>query len=82
MRFCFRLPLYRIKLAWFDLPSPINWPVIQSVEFVTLKSTSGIPAFTYERYEGLPLKKVSSQEGVKNNERIEYLLSHRAAVLP
>jgi hypothetical protein len=64
---------------WFGANIP---SAAKSIEFVTVKSTGGIPAFVYERYEGLPLKKVSSQEGATSNERIGYLLSRRAAVLP
>lgn len=36
----------------------------------------------YQRFEGSPLKKVSSQQGRTPDERAAYLLSQRAAVMP
>jgi hypothetical protein len=48
-----------------------------AVEFV---SVTGPGAYSYERYEGSPLKKVA--DGVAPNDRAVYVLSQRAAVLP
>jgi hypothetical protein len=49
------------------------------VEFVTVTGT-GAPS--YQRYEGSPLKKVASVEGVDPDSRTAYLLGQRAAVMP
>jgi hypothetical protein len=54
------------------------------VEFVTVRSPG---SYSYERYEGSPLKKVASVEGndTKDNDskdRAAYLMAQRAAVMP
>jgi hypothetical protein len=49
----------------------------KAVEFVRV---TGPGAYTYERYEGSPLKKV--EDGVAPDDRAVYVLSQRAAVLP
>ena len=50
-----------------------------AVEFVTV---TGPGAYSYERYEGSSLKKVTSGEGADPKERAAYLLAQRAAVMP
>jgi hypothetical protein len=49
----------------------------RAVEFVKV---TGPGAYTYQRYEGSPLKKV--EDGVAPNDRAAYVLSQRAAVMP
>jgi hypothetical protein len=51
----------------------------KTVEFVTV---TGPGAYSYERYEGSPLKKVASGEGAEPKGRAAYLLAQRAAVMP
>ncbi|NYF50252.1 hypothetical protein [Tunturiibacter gelidoferens] len=51
----------------------------KAVEFVTV---TGPGVAAYQRYEGSPLKKVASVEGVDPNDRASYLLAQRAAVMP
>jgi hypothetical protein len=48
-----------------------------AVEFVTV---TGPEAYSYQRYEGSPLKKV--EDGAAPNDRAAYVLSQRAAVMP
>jgi hypothetical protein len=48
-----------------------------AVEFVKV---TGPRAYTYQRFEGSPLKKV--EDGVAPNDRGAYVLSQRAAVMP
>jgi len=48
----------------------------KAVEFVTV---TGPGAYSYQRYEGSPLKKVASVEGA---DRAAYLVAQRAAVMP
>jgi len=65
---------------WFGarIPGAVN-----SVEFVTVGAPeNGRPSYSYEKYEGTPLKKASSEESASSNERAEDLLSQRAAVMP
>jgi hypothetical protein len=52
----------------------------KSVEIVTVAASPA--GYTYQRYEGSPLKKVASVEGAAPNDRAAYLLSQRAAVMP
>ena len=52
----------------------------KSVEFVSVGT--GASAYSYQRYEGSPLKKVAGEEGPAPNERAAYLLGQRAAVMP
>jgi hypothetical protein len=40
------------------------------------------PLYTYQAFEGEPLKKVTSEEGPTPNRRAAFLLSQRAAVMP
>jgi hypothetical protein len=55
----------------------------RSVEFVRVGAAPDHRAsYSYERFEGAPLKKVATEEGVAPNERAAYLLSQRAAVMP
>jgi hypothetical protein len=49
----------------------------KSVEFVTVGAGAG--AYTYQRYEGSPLKRV---EEAAQDDRAVYLMSQRAAVMP
>ncbi len=49
------------------------------VEFVTVTSPG---TYSYQRYEGSPLKKVASVEGNDPRGRAAYLLEQRAAVMP
>ncbi len=49
------------------------------VEFVTVTSPG---TYSYQRYEGSPLKKVASVEGNDPKGRAAYLLEQRAAVMP
>jgi Haem-binding domain/Cytochrome P460 len=51
----------------------------KSVEFVTVTSPG---TYSYQRYEGSPLKKVASVEGNGPRDRAAYLLAQRAAVMP
>ncbi len=55
----------------------------KSVEFVTVGATADHrPSYSYQEYEGAPLKKISAQEGLAPDGRAAYLLSQRAAVMP
>ena len=55
----------------------------KSVEFVSVRVGAGHrPIYSYQGFEGAPLKKVLAQEGSTPNERAVYLLSQRAAVMP
>ncbi|WP_213803968.1 cytochrome P460 family protein [Granulicella sp. dw_53] len=49
----------------------------KSVEVVSVGT-----GYSYQRFEGSPLKRVENTEGAAPNERAAYLLSQRAAVLP
>lgn len=62
---------------WFGGNIPAN---AKSVEFVAVGT--GANAYSYQRYEGTPLKKVAGEEGSAPNERATYLLTQRAAVTP
>jgi len=65
---------------WFGAKIPDR---VKSVEFVTVgPGADHRPSYLYQDYEGVPLKKVSTQEGLVPNERAAYLLSQRAAVMP
>jgi hypothetical protein len=61
---------------WFGGDIPQRAKV---VEFVTV---TGPETYTYQRYEGSPLKKVASVEGSDPKDRAAYLLAQRAAVMP
>jgi Cytochrome P460 len=65
---------------WFGAKIPND---VKSVEFVFVTvSADGRRVYSYQEYEGKPLKKVSEQEGPTANERAARLLSQRAAVMP
>jgi hypothetical protein len=51
----------------------------KAVEFVTVTSPG---AYSYQRYEGSPLKKVAGVDGADPAGRAAYLLAQRAAVMP
>jgi hypothetical protein len=56
---------------------------VKSVEFVTVGTGADHqPTYSYEEYEGAPLKKTSAQAGPTPSDRTTFLLSQRAAVMP
>jgi hypothetical protein len=63
---------------WFGARIP-STP--QSVEFVAMPRETG-PSPSYERYQGSPLKQVKNIDGNIAAQRVAYLLSQRAAVMP
>jgi hypothetical protein len=65
---------------WFGGKIPDR---VRSVEFVAVNpGADHRPSYTYQDYEGNPLKKTGAYEGLVPNERVAYLLSQRAAVMP
>jgi len=55
----------------------------KSVEFVTVGVTDNHKrVYSYQDYEGAPLKKISAQESPRLEGRTAYLLSQPAAVMP
>ena len=65
---------------WFGAKIPA---LVKSAEFVTVSATaSGQPSYSYEKYEGTPLRKAAAQDARVSSERVTYLLSQRAAVMP
>ena len=65
---------------WFGANIPNQ---VKSVEFVTVETgADGRPSYSYEKYEGQPLKKSADQEALAATERAMYMISQRAAVLP
>jgi hypothetical protein len=55
----------------------------RSVEFVAVANTpDNKPVFSYQFYEGTPLKKVSPPEGIVPDQRAAYMVALRAAVMP
>jgi hypothetical protein len=62
---------------WFGGNIPAN---AEAVEFVSVGA--GATAYSYQRYEGSPLKKVAVEDGAAPNDRAAYLLGQRAAVMP
>lgn len=55
----------------------------KSVEVVTVSADSGHhPVYSYQQYEGSPLKQIAQQQGPAPNDRAVYLLSQRSAVFP
>ncbi len=65
---------------WFGAKIPDE---VKSVEFVFVRVAEGGQAlYSYQKYEGKPLKRVSAQEDQVSNGRGAYLLSQRAAVMP
>lgn len=65
---------------WFGAKIPQQ---VQSVEFVFVQPAddSGT-VFSYQKYEGSPLKLTSLQQGFTPNDRAAWLLAQRAAVMP
>lgn len=59
---------------WFGAKIP------QKVQSVELVAVTGPGVYTYQRYEGSPLKRV--EDGAAPNDRAAYALSQRAAVMP
>jgi hypothetical protein len=56
---------------------------VKSVEFVFVSvPADGRASYSYEKYEGAPLKKVPATERADANERAAYLVTLRAAVMP
>jgi hypothetical protein len=65
---------------WFGAKIPAQ---VKSVEFVTVGAAeNGAPQYSYEAYTGDPLKKAADRPYGAPPERIAYLLSSRAAVMP
>jgi hypothetical protein len=65
---------------WFGAKIPDQ---VKSVEFVFVGAAeNGRPSYSYQKYEGTPLKRVSAQEGPTLSDRGAYLVSQRAAVMP
>jgi hypothetical protein len=55
---------------------------VKSVEFVSVGvAPDGRPLYSYQEYEGNPLKRVTSQEAGTLTDRTAYLLSQRALSL-
>jgi hypothetical protein len=65
---------------WFGAMIPDQ---VKSVEFVFVGvAADGQPLYSYQEYDGKPLKRVTAQEGRTLRDRAAYLLSQRAAVMP
>jgi hypothetical protein len=65
---------------WFGAKIPAQ---VKFVEFVFVAAApDGRPSYSYQEYEGTPLKKLSAEEGLIPNERAASLLAERAAVMP
>ena len=65
---------------WFGGKIPDQ---VKSVEFVFVGvAGDGRPSYSYQKFEGAPLKKVSAQEGPTLSDRGAYLVLQRAAVMP
>jgi hypothetical protein len=65
---------------WFGAKIPDQ---VKSVEFVRVADAAqGQRSYSYEKYEGTPLKKSSSHVSTTPTERTAYLLSQRAAIMP
>lgn len=65
---------------WFGARIPAT---VESVEYVTVKTASDQkPSYSYEAYEGAPLRKMPALEGPLPNDRALWLVSQRAAVMP
>jgi hypothetical protein len=65
---------------WFGakIPGPIK-----SIEFVRVDSTpDNRPLYSYQSYEGTPLKRMPVKEALTLNTRVDYILSQRASVMP
>jgi hypothetical protein len=65
---------------WYGAKIPDH---VKSVEFVFVKAAAdGHALYSYQRYEGTPLKRVAAEEGLTPSEAASALLSQRAAVMP
>jgi len=64
---------------WFGGRIPSK---VQSIEFLVVDSSSDRPAYSYQAYEGDPLKKISARETAVTQPRIDSILSQRASVMP
>ena len=65
---------------WFGARIPRQ---VKSVEFVTVTAgPNNQPLYSYENYQGWPLRKSSSPADRGAQNRAEYLLSQRSAVMP
>jgi Cytochrome P460 len=65
---------------WFGAKIPSQ---VKSVEFVFVRAAAdGGTSYSYQSYEGAPLKLQTLQEGAAPDLRAAFLLSQRAAVMP
>lgn len=64
---------------WFGAKIPAT---VKSVEFLTVATSPDQPTYTYENYQGSPLKKIDMPDTSAVNARVDHLLSQRAAVMP
>ena len=65
---------------WFGAKIPAT---VKSVEFVLASpAADGRPSYSYQRFEGTPLKKSSAEEHQVPLDRAAELLSERGAVMP
>jgi hypothetical protein len=65
---------------WFGGKIPAE---VRSVEFVAVgRAADHRASYSYQEYEGAPLKKVSDRQGPTPDGRAAFLLSQRAAVMP
>jgi hypothetical protein len=65
---------------WFGAKIPAQ---VKSVEFVTVaEATQDERSYSYQKFEGTPLKLSSMEQGTVPAERAAHLLSQRAAVMP
>ena len=65
---------------WFGAKIPNQ---VKSVEFVFVKSAAdGSTFYSYEKYEGSPLKLLDAQQSLKPKDRAASLMALRAAVMP
>lgn len=56
---------------------------VKSVEFVFVQASEDVrSSYSYQVYEGKPLKRVTTQQGPNPTRRVAHLLSLRAAVIP
>jgi hypothetical protein len=65
---------------WFGARIPA---AVKSVEFVDIEATpDGRPSYSYQNFEGTPLKRLLDLSAQSSSERTAYLLSQRAALMP
>jgi len=65
---------------WFGAKIPNH---VKSIEFVSVKSApDGSTYYSYEKYEGSPLKLLDAQQSLKPKDRAANLMALRAAVMP